>query len=144
MNSLKSQIADLAESFAQSVIAAIRSASLEEILETSQGRGASRGGVRSVAAKGDGRRVRRSASDIAGVVDAIEQLLAKNPSGLRAEQIRSELGLQAKELPRPLAEGLSQKRFSKEGQKRATTYYAKGGGGAAARKSGRKATKKRG
>ena len=127
MSNLKSEIARLAEDFAAAVLAAIRTASLEEILsETSRPRrstGASR------APRESGRRVRRSAADIASTVDAIESLLQKNPAGLRAEQIRAELGLQAKELPRPLAEGLSQKRFTKEGQKRATTYFAGGGGG---------------
>ncbi len=139
MSNLKSEIARLAEDFAAAVFAAIRTASLEEILsETSRPR-RSTGGSR--APRESGRRVRRSAADIASTVDAIEALLQKNPTGLRAEQIRAELGLQAKELPRPLAEGLSQKRFSKEGQKRATTYFAGGGNG---RSSGAKKGRGRG
>lgn len=130
MSNLKSAIAGLAEEFAAGVLAAIRAASLEEILDhSSGGRGRSapsglRGG------RGNGRRVRRTAADIASAVDAIETLLMKHPTGMRAEQIRKELGLEAKELPRPLAEGVSQKRFSKEGQKRATTYFAKSAAGA--------------
>jgi hypothetical protein len=129
MSNLKSAIAGLAEDFAAAVVAAIRSASLEEILEQSGGaRGRAPNGLRS--SHRDGRRMRRTAADIASAVDAIEALLVKHPSGLRAEQIRKELGLEAKYLPRPLAEGVSQKRFSKEGQKRATTYFAKGGSGA--------------
>ncbi len=128
MSNLKSAIAGLAEEFAAGVLAAIRAASLEEILDHSAG-----GRGRSAAAglrggRGNGRRVRRTAADIAAAVDAIETLLMKHPTGMRAEQIRKELGLEAKELPRPLAEGVSQKRFSKEGQKRATTYFAKGAG----------------
>ena len=135
MSNLKSSIASLAEEFAAGVLAAIRAASLEEILDqTSNGRGRSAAaGVR--ASRSNGRRIRRTAADIASAVDSIETLLMRHPTGLRAEQIRKELGLEAKELPRPLAEGVSQKRFSKEGQKRATTYFAKGGAGGAPKAS---------
>lgn len=142
MSNLKSAISQLAEEFAAAVLAAIRSASLDDLLaQTHGGRGGRLGGgVR--AGRGDGRRIRRSAADIASTVDAIESLLARHPEGLRAEQIRKELDLEAKELPRPLSEGLAQKRFAKEGQKRATTYFAKGGGGGAtngtAKKGGRR------
>jgi hypothetical protein len=48
----------------------------------------------------------------------------KHKEGLRAEQIREELGLQAKELPRVLKEGLSSRKLKSKGQKRATTYFA--------------------
>ena len=143
MYNLKSAIAGLAEDFAAAVLAAIRSSSLEDIIgQTGNARGG-RGGSR--IGGSEGRRIRRTAADIASAVDAIETLLLKNPSGLRAEQIRKELGLEAKELPRPLAEGVSQKRFSKEGQKRATTYFAKGtSNGVAAKKPGRKPKRKAG
>jgi hypothetical protein len=57
-------------------------------------------------------------------VDRIVGLLGDNPGGLRAEQIRQQLGLQAKELPRPLKEGIEGGRLSKVGRKRATTYFA--------------------
>ncbi len=53
-------------------------------------------------------------------------LLRVSPKGLRAEEIRAKLGLQSKELPRPLKEGLDGGRFAKSGQKRATTYTLKG------------------
>jgi hypothetical protein len=42
---------------------------------------------------------------------------------MRAEEIRSSLNVEAKELPRPLAEGLSNGSLKKSGQKRATTYF---------------------
>ena len=64
------------------------------------------------------------------MVESIVDLLAKSSSGLRSEQIRSSLGVEAKELPRPLAEALSSGRVTKTGQKRATTYFA-GSAGAA-------------
>jgi hypothetical protein len=68
-------------------------------------------------------------------VDSIVSLLERRPDGLRAEQIRAELGLEAKELPRPIAEALASKRINKQGQKRATTYFARGTAPRAAAKS---------
>jgi hypothetical protein len=59
------------------------------------------------------------------VLDQIVALVKKNKDGLRAEQIRAELDLQAKELPRVLKEGLGSKRLRKMGQKRATVYSAR-------------------
>jgi hypothetical protein len=52
-------------------------------------------------------------------------LVKKHPKGLRAEQIRVELGLQAKEMPRVLKDGLAAKKLTCKGQKRATTYFAR-------------------
>lgn len=74
-----------------------------------------------------GRLARRSVEDIGSVVTSIVSLLQSHPEGLRAEQIRGALGLDAKELPRPLADGLAAGTISKQGQKRATTYFAAGG-----------------
>jgi len=54
----------------------------------------------------------------------VTSLVKKHKEGLRAEQIREELGLQAKELPRVLKEGLSSRKLKSKGQKRATTYFA--------------------
>ncbi len=68
---------------------------------------------------------RRSAEDIAKVLEIVVSLLGSRKNGLRAEQIRAELSLQAKELPRILKEGLSRKKIRAVGHKRATTYFAK-------------------
>ncbi len=70
------------------------------------------------------------------MVEDISALLARHPEGLRAEQIRAELGVQAKELPRPLADGLTEGRLSKTGQKRATTYFAASESGGSKRRGG--------
>jgi hypothetical protein len=94
-----------------------------------------------------GRLARRSAGDIAGVVDRIIGLLRQSPKGLRAEQIRQKLGLQSKELPRPLKEAVDSGRLGKSGQKRATTYFVKGastgpkGGGASRAPAAKKAAR---
>ena len=51
-------------------------------------------------------------------------LVTKHKDGLRAEQIRVQLGMQAKELPRVMKEGVATKVLKSKGQKRATTYFA--------------------
>ena len=142
---LRRTLHELASEFATAVLHAIRGASLHEILQetggggakgraasgASRGRGGAAGGKVAGGPKGKagrrkgGRLARRSPDDIAGVVDKIVGLLEKHASGLRAEDIRNKLGLEAKELPRPIADALGAKRIVKEGQKRATTYFAR-------------------
>jgi hypothetical protein len=129
--SLQSKIQDLAEEFANSILEAIVSSPLEEVLG-SGGAGkklAPTGGGGSKPAKraSSGRLARRSDEDIAGVVEGIVALLKDAPEGLRAEDIREALSLEAKELPRPIAEALRQKLISKSGNKRATTYTLRAG-----------------
>jgi len=179
-NALRNSIQHLAADFASAVLKAIRGASLEDILTESQATGATHAAVaprrgpgrprrNPVAAPAsapaaapapaarksarNGRLGRRSPSDIANVVKRIVELLDSHPAGLRAEQIRTSLGLQSKELPRPITEALDSNKISKVGEKRATTYFAgRGRSGAApakgakvaktvSRKRGRKAAK---
>jgi hypothetical protein len=151
-SSLRVRLNELAASFSAGVLDAIRGASLEELLSESSGgksRAPSRAPVRTAPARSpartptrsaapapvpapapatrgrkSGRLARRSAGDISQAVNQIVDLLKSSPAGLRAEQIRQKLGLQAKELPRPLKEGLDGGLLSKVGQKRATTYFA--------------------
>jgi len=151
MSNLKSTIEELATDFALSILGALRAASIDELTDVAGGvgrRGARPG--RPATADGLGRKRarsgrlgRRSTEDIGRMVESIVNLLEKSPDGLRAEQIREALGCQAKELPRPLADGLAEGRITKSGQKRATTYFAAAGGnGAAPKKRGRRRAKK--
>jgi|HubBroStandDraft_2_1064218.scaffolds.fasta_scaffold454378_1 hypothetical protein len=158
--SLHHTIQQLATDFAAGVLGAIRGSSLEDILAETEGakrRGPGRPRKQSVASAPErgasrpssgrrkgGRLGRRSAGALERVVGRIVDLLSKNSKGLRAEQIRAELGLSAKELPRPIAKALESKRIRKTGQKRATTYFT-GGGGAAkpAARGGKKARRGR-
>jgi hypothetical protein len=71
-----------------------------------------------------GRLARRSQAQIEKTLGDVVVLLKKRP-GLRAEQIRAELKLDVKEMPRVLAEGLTSKKLTKKGEKRATAYSAK-------------------
>ncbi len=151
-SSLRNRLNELAASFSAGVLDAVRGASLEELLTESSG-GKSRRPLRAVgvASPSDGeaarsprrrpgRLPRRSSDAIAEAVEKIVGLLGANPGGLRAEQIRQKLGLQAKELPRPLKEGLEGGRLKKVGRKRATTYFV-GAGPSEARKTASRAAR---
>lgn len=141
-NSLRSNIQAAAAVFTSSVLDAIRGASLEELLAESGTGGGRRGpgrpprGVALLGAAVAGRRPggarttrtgrlkRRSAEDIAAALDRVVALVKKHKTGLRAEQIREQLRMQSKEMPRVLKEGLAKKKLKAKGQKRATTYTA--------------------
>jgi hypothetical protein len=142
-SALRQRLNELASSFASNVLQAIRSASLDDVLAESGGR---RGTPRAVA-KGAGPRrserlPRRSSEDIERMIDRIVGLLRKHPEGMRAEDIRQHLGIEAKELPRPLKQAVASGRLGKSGHKRATTYFLEGG--AAARSGAGRRARKRG
>jgi hypothetical protein len=138
MSTLQSQLHELAHSFAAEVLGAIRSASLEE-LAAAQGSDfvghvrSSRGSRAPAtptpkamkAVSSNGRLPRRSSEDIRAGLGTILALLKGHKTGLRAEQIRSSLGMRPKEMPRILKEGISTKKLTSKGQKRATTYFVK-------------------
>lgn len=86
---------------------------------------AANGAKAAKAAKATGRLPRRSAEEIAACVDRVVALLKKEPNGMRAEHIREKLGLQTKEMPRILKQGVASKKLKSTGQKRATTYSAR-------------------
>jgi len=135
MANLQSQLHDMASSFAEAVLHAIRSASLQELLHPASGNarnarvGASAGLPKPDGGSPDHRRpsrrlARRSSEDIAKQLGRVVTLVKAHKAGLRAEQIRSKLGMQSKEMPRVLKEGLTNKALKSKGQKRATTYFA--------------------
>jgi hypothetical protein len=131
-NRLQSRISELASSFVDSVLEAVRSSSLEELVggrgavhDDRRASSARAAAPRAARASSSGRLPRRSAEDIAKVLEIVVSLLSSRKNGLRAEQIRTELNLQSKELPRILKEGLTRKKLRAVGQKRATTYFAR-------------------
>lgn len=158
MSTLRNQIDRLAAQFAGQIIEALRGASLDDLLAIAGSGGGRRGPGRPPGSgnsagvdlggrrRGRGGRLgRRTADDIGKMVDGIVDLLSKSSGGLRAEQIREALNVEAKELPRPLADALAAGRITKSGQKRATTYFAGSGGGSsgAARGGAKRGRKKK-
>jgi hypothetical protein len=145
-NPLHAEIQNLASTFAAAVVSAIRGANLEDILTLADSGGAStpaaaRSRVRPASANESaaaapaaaplvasarktksGRLKRRSPEEIAKALGQIVSLLKTKKAGLRAEQIRAALKMEAKEMPRVLKEGLSRKSLKSRGQKRSTTY----------------------
>jgi hypothetical protein len=136
MSSLKAAIQSLADQFATGVLAAIGSSSLEDILgegsPTRRGPGRPRksggsvGGTSAPAPSRRGRggkRLRRSANDIAAVAGQIAAHVAKHPKGIRGEQVRKDLGIAKNHWMKPLGMALGAKKLRKTGEKRATLYF---------------------
>jgi uncharacterized Zn finger protein len=83
------------------------------------------GTTRSVERNGKaGRGPARARKDSDAMVERIVQVLGRHKAGLRADQIRVELGVDALQLVRPITSALSSKRITKRGRRRATTYHA--------------------
>ena len=148
MSTLQSQLDSLARAFAEQIVQAIRAISIHELSSggagtVGNGRSAgstraltSAGAVRRVVSKAtktparkgaraSGRLARRSAEEIQAMLGKVIGLVKKHKDGLRSEEIRKNLGMLPKEMPRILKEGLSSKKLSSKGQKRATTYFVK-------------------
>ena len=132
---LKQSLAQLAERFADDLLSAIRAATVDELVDGRAPAASPRPSMRAPAPKAPRRasaarptkginRVRRGADEIQEIIDSIVKLLKKNPKGLRAEHVRDELGIDPKDLVRPIREALDQKAIRKKGEKRATVYFA--------------------
>ncbi len=127
---LKSDIEALASTFADGVLAALRNASLEDILEGRVSPVAKSAPARPTSSttsrpqKTAGGSGRRSASDIAHVEGVIVAKLREHRAGLRSEQLQKVLKLSKAEIVRPIASALAAKKIVKTGEKRATTYFA--------------------
>jgi hypothetical protein len=108
MSSLQAQLTELAQAFADAVLDAVRGSPLLDLIEGGRTAGSGRstprsdGAPSSRAQRSSGRLPRRSAEDIAKALDQVVSLVKKHSDGLRAEQIRDQLGLQPKEMPRIL------------------------------------------
>jgi hypothetical protein len=144
MATLRSRLHALADSFANEVLESIRGSSLQELVSHAgdrhgNARGARAGRLAASPGASDapqknsdalkrlrkgGRLGRRSPEAIAEALARVIAVVKEHKEGLRAEQVREELGMQAKEMPRVLKEGLATKRLRAKGQKRATTYFA--------------------
>ncbi len=135
MTSLRSQLTELAQTFVESVLVAMKGTSVEEFLHArTDGHRATAVPARSGSGRATlpsrpgrpkpGRLPRRSPEDIARVLDLVTKLVKSHPKGMRAEEIRKKLGLDVREMPRILKDGVAKKKLKSKGQKRATTYFA--------------------
>ena len=117
---------------------ALKGASLQELVGSEGGGSGSRGRGRVAGGGGqpdplsipkrrgkNGRLPRRSGEEIAKSLEKIVLLVKTHKNGMRAEEIRSKLGMEPKEMPRILKEGIAKKKLTTKGQKRATTYFVK-------------------
>ena len=139
--SLKEALQTLALNFADEVLAAVRSASLEELLwegdtSSASARAPRAASARAASPKGkaakapkSGRLPRRSPEQLMAAVDDVVSLLKKHKDGLRSEEIRKALDMDVREVPRVIQHGIANKSFKVlHGEKRATTYgIGKGG-----------------
>jgi hypothetical protein len=145
-STLQTRLADLASSFADDVLAAIRSASLDELVGQRpaarvlssyllNSKGQKQGAIDGPAPRAfraprapstpRGRLARRSSEDIQKTLGlVIAAIKGAQGKGMRAEEIRDFLKIDKRELPRVLAEGLTSKKLRSKGKKRATTYFA--------------------
>ena len=140
MSTLHSTLAAAARAVAESVLDAIRKSSLADLMGESSGAlrrgpGRPRGSSTAKSAptvarpsaptrKRGGRLARRSPDEITHMLGHVVALVKKSSFGLRAEDIRKALGLDRREVPRVLKEGLATKKLRAKGQKRGTTYSA--------------------
>jgi hypothetical protein len=131
MASLPNVLRTLTETFARGIFESLREASLDEIFGREVGVGSptrkepypAPSSPSKEPRKGGRRRTPRRAADLAAILEQVVELLRAHPLGLRAEELRAELGLSRAELARPVAEGLARKQIRKTGHKRATTYF---------------------
>ena len=130
-NLLRKHIAELAEHFAEQIVQTIKTLSLEDILaeassvNTGAKRQAERPTASSPAARNHGLAPSKPRTNGAssGTVDNVVTVLRKYPDGLRAELLRSELGLNREEMHRVTAAALAAKKISKQGARRGTKYF---------------------
>lgn len=128
--SLRSRLDELAQSFTNGVLEAVRAASIEQLKAESHGgrraAAAARGRQGPVSARKRGRLARRTQAQIeATLAKVLAALKGTRGKGLRAEEIRETLGLDVREMPRVLKEGLRTRKLKAEGQTRATVYRAR-------------------
>lgn len=111
---LQKTIESLAAEFATNVLTALRSAAVSELAESN---GESKRST-TIAIKLRGGGVEHVARDVL----AVTGLLSTTP-GLRAEQVREQLRWDKKKTTKALTTALGEKRVSKKGVRRGTTYY---------------------
>ena len=122
MPNLNATITSLAQNFAQQLVEALRSLSLEEILAATGTAAPKRAGATKGASKSKAKTTARAGSLSA---EAIVAVLKKHKGGLRAELLRRELGAPKPAFNYHVQKAIAAKLVTKRGVKRATTYTAR-------------------
>jgi hypothetical protein len=113
MSSLRASLDGLVSTFTGSILEAVRRSSVEEL---------ARLGTAPAEEHVTGRLRRRSAAEITHALVRVIALLDGRPGGMRVKEIRLALGMDPREMPRVLQEGLRRRLLQTDGRKRATTY----------------------
>jgi hypothetical protein len=130
MPTFSDTIQELAAKFAEGVVQALRSVSLEDLRSKTGGRSPAspvkrspgrprRGGASEVPPEGK----RRSADDLAFARGMIVKYVRSHP-GAKAEAIRVALGIPKNKWAKPLADALAEKTLTKKGERGSATYWA--------------------
>jgi hypothetical protein len=135
--SLNRTIQELSHRFARELLASLHGASLEELISLGGAGHVPRGTGRPAKAKRatsaerrnapshrTKRVLRRSTTDLDKLVAQIVAVVSKHrKDGIRAEQIRKTLGIERRELPKPLELAFESRKIAKRGRKRGTAYF---------------------
>jgi len=154
--SIDDQIQNCIASFTEELGSLVKVAALEAV-EAALGGGSApapsqRRGRAPARKASPGKRIRRSAAHLEQDKSAVASFVRSNP-GQRLEEISKAMGVESKNLKRPVLLLLEEGALRKEGEKRGTRYYPAGRGASkakaparkkAARKTGKRKTKKAG
>jgi hypothetical protein len=137
-NALRDEIEAAVQTFAATLLKAFTSLPLNEVMAAAAALegapAAGRGGTAKPATKRTAKKVvaapargggrRRGGIDEA-LLEKVLGTLRGKAQGLRAEQLRAELGVSKQELVPVVKAALANKQITKKGEKRLTTYFAK-------------------
>jgi hypothetical protein len=142
MSTLRRTLETESSRFAEAIVLALRSASIDELMSINGGRTSTPRRTGTTPKMRGGRLGRRTAEYIAQTLTKIVSALAQHPEGLQTEQIRAALGLDKRELPKAIAQGLKSGALKKTGEKRATLYMLGAGDEASPMRTTKKTAKR--
>ena len=130
MSNTDTAVRNLVECFVEQLRALIQQAALDTVQSALSGsatparQGSKRGRAITSGVGRATKGAKRTPEELEALVKKLHSHIAKNP-GQRIEQIGTALDVPTKELALPIKKLLSEKKLSKKGAKRATTYFSK-------------------
>ncbi|CAN5811297.1 hypothetical protein BH09MYX1_BH09MYX1_53040 [soil metagenome] len=130
---LHADLRDLCTTFTSGILQAIRKATVGELVEIagpspqapeSRARAVQPPATSRGPRRRRGRLTRRTSEQLAETLARVVALVRQHSQGLRSEEIKKALDLDARELPRVFALGFAQKTLRSKGQKRSTRYFS--------------------